>query len=129
MMHCKKLPCSPLDERTSLFFLAQRFPTGLVDLLCGGYVLSRAFTDSLNPPICCQHPLKVNSLCEGGVQSRPTSPELMVAPPGDGSSSNHIPSIPRVRARYTDVKGLSPCDCIRPATIRFRFHDVWAEHH
>ena len=58
VMPCKnkKLPCSPLDERTSWFFLAQLLPTGLVDLLCGGYVLSRAFMDSLNPPICLTAP-------------------------------------------------------------------------
>ena len=52
VMHGKKLPCSPLDERTSSFFLAQRFPTGLVDLLCGGYVLSLEG--------CCVCPLSVS---------------------------------------------------------------------
>ena len=55
-MHYKKLPCSPLDERANSFLLAQRFPTGLVNLLCGEYVLSRAFMDSLNPSLCLTAP-------------------------------------------------------------------------
>ena len=56
LMHCKKLPRSPLDKRTKM-----RFPTGLTYLLCGSCVLSRAFPTLPSSKKSCHPPLKIPS--------------------------------------------------------------------